>query len=273
MGIIVGLDIGGSITKIVGFAGEDLLQLTSFRASDPLASAYGGLGKFLNQNKLRLTDVDTICVTGVGASHLPATLFDRVTVPVPEFDAVGLGGLYISGKDCAIVVSMGTGTSFVSANRETGVRHIIGSGVGGGTLLGLSSRMIQMQDFETISQHAENGSLAQVDLTIGDISRQRIPGLTLDTTASNFGKVTDVATSEDLALGIINLVFQSVGTMAVLSARLEKVDTIVFTGNLVHSNGGSATLARFSELYDVQIVIPPNATYATAIGAALTACQ
>ena len=84
-------------------------------------------------------------------------------------------------------------------------------------------------------------------------------------------KVTDVATSEDL-VGI-NLVFQSVGTMAVLSARLEKVDTIVFTGNLVHSNGGSATLARFSELYDVQIVIPPNATYATAIGAALTACQ
>jgi type II pantothenate kinase len=269
MSITVGLDIGGSTTKIVGFSGGDLMNLSQVKASDPVASAYGGLGRFLEDNRLSLADIGLICVTGVGASYIEGRLFERPTYIAPEFQSVGLGGLYLAKKEEAIVVSMGTGTSFVAAHGDT-IDHVIGSGVGGGTLLGLGSRMLNVRHFDDIAQLAESGNLKNIDLAIKDISRVEIPGLSPDTTASNFGKISDLATPSDLALGIVNLVFQSVGTSAVMAARSKKLDTIVFTGNLMRVKAGHRILALFAELYHVDIIIPQAAEYATAIGAALS---
>lgn len=266
--VLVGLDVGGSITKIIGFDRGELLKEARVRASDPIASAYGALGKFLTLNDLQIDQIESIHVTGVGASYLDGQLLERETLLVPEFDAVGLGGLYAAGVDRAIVVSMGTGTSLVYADRE-GIRHIIGSGVGGGTLLGLGQVILNVRGFDSVGEMARRGDLRRIDLTVGDISRYEIPGLSDDTTASNFGKVGDHATADDLALGIVNLVFQSVGTAAVLASRLENVNRIVFTGNLLHLEKGHEVLANFSELYSVEILVPARAEYATALGAAL----
>lgn len=266
--VLIGLDVGGSITKIIGFRGETLLGEVRVQASDPVASAYGALGKFLTLNRLTLDRVDSIHATGVGASYLDEKLLECKTVIVPEFEAVGIGGLYTAGLDRAIVVSMGTGTSIVYAHGRT-IRHIIGSGVGGGTLLGLGKVILNIRDFQNIEEMAARGKLDQVDLSIGDISRHEIPGLPAATTASNFGKVGDHARPEDLALAIVNLVFQSVGTSAVLAARLEEVDKIVVTGNLLRVSKGREVLEGFSRLYSIEIVVPDKAEYATAIGAAL----
>ncbi|HZJ91338.1 MAG TPA: type II pantothenate kinase [Oscillospiraceae bacterium] len=267
-GVVIGLDIGGTTTKIVGFNNGVLLTEKLVEASDPVASAYGALGKFLRENCLKLAQVEEIRITGVGASAISGNLFDCPTRKVPEFDATGLGGLYVAGIDRAIVVSMGTGTSIVYADLE-GTRHIIGSGVGGGTLLGLADRMLQVRDFASISEMADLGSLENVDLTIGDISKEAIGDLTASTTASNFGKVNDKAKANDLALGIVNLVFQSVGTASVLSARLAGVDKVVFTGNMLRVPQGRDTLRTFSTLYNIEMIVPERAEFATAIGAAL----
>lgn len=270
-GVLIGLDVGGSITKIVGFRDGRLLRETQVQTDDPIASAYGALGKFLIINDLQLDQVGSIHATGVGSSYLDGHLLECKTIIVPEFDAVGIGGLYTAGLDRAIVVSMGTGTSMVYAEGEE-IRHIIGSGVGGGTLLGLAGVILNVRDFESIGEKAEGGDLNHIDLTIGDISRYEIPGLSADTTASNFGKVGDRATSDDLALGIVNLVFQSVGTGAVLAARLEDVDKIVFTGNLLRVDKGREVLNGFAELYAIDMIVPQYAEFATAIGASLYDC-
>ena len=267
-GVVIGLDIGGTATKIVGFNNGQLLTEKLVEASDPVASAYGALGKFLRENCLKLAQVEEIRITGVGSSAISGNLFDCPTRKIAEFDATGLGGLYVAGIDRAIVVSMGTGTSIVYADLEE-TRHIIGSGVGGGTLLGLADRMLQVRDFTSISEMADQGSLENVDLTIGDISREAIGDLTANTTASNFGKVNDKAKAKDLALGIVNLVFQSVGTASVLSARLAGVDKVVFTGNMLRVPQGRDTLKTFSVLYGIEMIIPERAEFATAIGAAL----
>lgn len=266
--ILIGLDVGGSITKIVGLGKGIQLREARVQANDPIASAYGALGKFLTLNDLRIDQIESIHATGVGASYLDGRLMECETVLVPEFDAVGLGGLYAACLDRAIVVSMGTGTSIVYADRSE-IRHIIGSGVGGGTLLGLAQVILNVRDFDSVGELANKGDLRRIDLTVGDISRYEIPGLSNDTTASNFGKVGDQATPNDLAMGIVNLVFQSVGTDAVLAAKLEKVEKIVFTGNLLHLDKGRHVLADFSQLYSVDILIPERAEYATALGAAL----
>lgn len=267
--VTVGLDIGGSTTKIIGFKNKKLLRECLVKASDPVASAYGGFGFFLKHNSLKLKDISDIRITGVGASFIEGQLFDLPTTRADEFLSVGLGGLYAAKVDEAIVVSMGTGTSFVYANRQS-VRHVIGSGVGGGTLSGLANTILNIRDIDTVTELAKDGDLSLVDLAIADISNDDIPGLTGDTTASNFGKVKDTARIEDLARGIVNLVFQFVGTAAVLAAKVKNIKTIVFTGNLIRVTPGIAVLKSFSTLYDVDIIIPKHAEFATAIGAALS---
>ncbi|NLC26230.1 MAG: type II pantothenate kinase [Fastidiosipila sp.] len=267
-GIVIGLDIGGTTTKIVGFDNGNLLTEKLVEASDPVASAYGALGKFLRENDLKLSEIEEIRTTGVGAASIVGNLFECPSRRVPEFNATGLGGLYVAGVDRAVVVSMGTGTSIVYADLEE-TMHIIGSGVGGGTLLGLADRMLQVRDFTSINEMADLGSLENVDLTIGDISCEAIGDLTANTTASNFGKVNDKANANDLALGIVNLVFQSVGTASILCARLTDVDRVVFTGNMMRVKQGRDTLKTFSILYGIDMIMPEKAEFATAIGAAL----
>jgi len=221
----------------------------------------------MDLNKLKLEDIAQIRMTGVGSSYITQDFFGIETVIADEFEAVGLGGLYISGLDESIVVSIGTGTSFVYSNKEK-TEHIIGSGVGGGSILGLSNKMFNFRDFNLISHLAENGDLTHVDLLVRDISKE-VPGLSGDATASNFGNVNDDAKPEDLASGVVNMVFQSIGTMAVLSARLKKVDNIIFVGSVVNIPQGQKSLKQFVELYGVNIVLPENARFSTAIGAAL----
>lgn len=267
-GIVIGLDIGGTTTKIVGFDNGNLLTEKLVEASDPVASAYGALGKFLRENDLKLSEIEEIRTTGVGSASIVGNLFECPSRRVPEFNATGLGGLYVAGVDRAVVVSMGTGTSIVYADLEE-TMHIIGSGVGGGTLLGLADRMLQVRDFTSINEMADLGSLENVDLTIGDISCEAIGDLTANTTASNFGKVNDKANANDLALGIVNLVFQSVGTASILCARLTDVDKVVFTGNMMRVKQGRDTLKTFSILYGIDMIMPEKAEFATAIGAAL----
>ena len=41
MGIVVGIDIGGSTTKIAAFRGEDMLVPVQISADNPVASLYG----------------------------------------------------------------------------------------------------------------------------------------------------------------------------------------------------------------------------------------
>jgi len=270
MGIIIGLDIGGSTTKIIGLRAGCLIDKELVQASDPVASAFGALGKFISKNGLNLDNIEKIMSTGVGASYLQGNLLGVPTIRTVEFRAIGLGGLYVSGLQEAVIVSMGTGTAIVKACGQD-VTHLIGSGVGGGTLLGLSNRMINVRDFNLFTEMANRGDLSHIDLTISDITKDEIPGLSPDTTASNFGKNDDAATHEDIALGIVNLVFQSVGTSAVMAAKESGIRKIVFTGNLTLVTQGTKVLQSFSSLYDVDIIVPESAEFATAIGAALSA--
>ncbi len=269
MGIVIGLDIGGSTTKIIGLSDSELISQELVKASDPIASAFGALGKFIKMHHLALADISRIMVTGVGSSHLSGDLFGIPTIKTAEYQAIGLGGLYVSGLADAVVVSMGTGTAIVRAG-PGGVDPIIGSGIGGGTLMGLARHMINIRDFRHFSELADHGDLSKIDLLIGDITTDEIPGLSADTTASNFGKVNDSVTNADLALGIVNLVYQSIGTAAVLAARLSDLRQIVFTGNLTLVATGKRVLDGFTRLYHVEILFPERAEFATAIGAALS---
>ena len=177
MKTVIGIDIGGSTTKIVGFRTDgqarELIEPLFVRATDALTSVYGAFGKFTVQNHLALSDIDRVWMTGVGSSFIDGPLYSLDCRKASEFQCVGLGGLYLSGLDEAIVVSMGTGTALIHATKQgnaTKTKYLGGTGVGGGTLLGLSRQMLGVDTIEHLEALAETGDLSKIDLRIGDIS-------------------------------------------------------------------------------------------------------
>lgn len=274
MGIIIGIDVGGSTTKICGFTddGKKLIQPLFVKATDPLASVYGAFGKFTQINDIPLENVSEVRVTGVGSSFITTDLFERKTKHVEEFNAIGLGGLHLSGLRRAIVVSMGTGTATVMADADKdSLVYLGGTGVGGGTLLGLSKKMLNMQDISLISELAETGSLDNVDLRISDITQKNIiPTLPVETTASNFGKLSDIASKGDIALGIINMIFETIGMIAVFASRSYGISDIVLTGNLAAIKQAKPTFEGLGHMFSTNFLIPDIAEFGTVIGAALT---
>ena len=270
MSVILGIDIGGTTTKIVGLTPDGgVLSALRVRAEDPITSLDGALGSYLNQNRLALGDVARVVLTGVGASYVQGDIYSLPTCQVDEFSASGMGALALSGQERAVVATMGTGTAFLWAEHSGAVRHLCGSGIGGGTLGGLCRKLVGMERFGQIKKLAEHGDLSQVDLTIQDIAQN--PAATLDPslTAANFGNLAEDASPADIAAGAVNLVLQAIGTMTVLACQCCDCKTVVLTGAMTTLSQVQANFENFERLYGIHYIIPEKATYATAIGAGL----
>ena len=274
---VIGIDVGGSTTKIVGLARDEngsvtLVSPLLVRATDPITSIYGAFGRFTAQNGLNLAEIDKVMVTGVGATHMQNPIYSLSCNIVPEFSAVGLGGLYLSGLDEAIIVSMGTGTALVHAKKEgndTSIEYLGGTGIGGGTLLGLTRKLTGVESVEHIENLCNNGNLDNIDLRVKDISKNaKITGVNENLTAANFGKVSDIATNADVALGVANLVAETIAMIAVFAARGRNVKDVVLVGNLTTINAVRSVFENLQS-FGINFIIPENASYGTAIGAAL----
>ena len=272
--VVIGIDVGGSTTKIVGFEktpeGSRLIAPQYVRASDPLTSVYGAFGKFTAENKLSLSEISRVMMTGVGSASITSPIYSLPCESVSEFYSIGLGGLYLSGLDEAIVASLGTGTAVVHAKKGGEITYLGGTGVGGGTLLGLSRLLLKMDSVEHISDLAEEGDLGNIDLRISDMAnRDRLNGMPEDMTAANFGKISDLATKADISLGVMNMVFETVGMVSLFAARSRGVKDIVMTGNLTTIPYCKTVMAKLNRMFDVNFLIPDLATYGTVIGTAL----
>ena len=269
MDIILGIDVGGSTTKVVGLdVHGNPLSMLRVRAEDQVTSLFGALGNYLSSNHLTLEDVRRVVLTGVGASYVDGNIYGLPTYRVDEFSASGAGALALSGQERAMVSTMGTGTAFLLAEKGR-VQHLCGSGIGGGTLGGLCHKLVGMERFGQIKKLALGGDLGQVDLTIGDITKN--PAATLDPTltAANFGNLAEDANCADVAAGVVNLVLQAIGTMTVLACRCCDTKTVVLTGSMTTLDQVKPNFENFERLYGIHYIIPDNATFATAIGAAL----
>ena len=277
--VVLGIDVGGSTTKIVGFrlnpdGTRQLMPPLFVRATDPITSIYGALGRYTTENQLNLTDIRRVMTTGVGSSYLSGPIYSLECQSVPEFSGVGLGGLYLSGLDEAIIVSMGTGTALVHAKRtpngSTAIDYLGGTGVGGGTLLGLTKKILGVDTIAHIEQLCEGGDLSKIDLTIKDITQQgQFSEMSANLTASNFGNLSDLADSHDIALGIANMVAETIFMMAVFAARSKGVTDIVLTGNLTTIAPIRRVFEGLADNFGVKFTIPENSSFGTVIGAAL----
>ena len=271
MGIVLGIDVGGSTTKIVGLkdAGQGqpfCFGMLQVRAADQVTSMYGAIGNLLSKHGLDLGDVKKIFLTGVGASFINEQVYGIETHKVNEFDAIGRGALSLTKLKEALVVSMGTGTAFVRAT-ESEVRHIGGSGVGGGTITGLASQFLGKSGVEAILALAKEGDLRNIDLSVSDILEAEVQSLPFDLTAANFGKIKSTASDSDVALGIINMVFETAGMLAVFALKNDTIKDVVLTGSLAVFPQAEIVLSKFKNITGLNFIIPQDAVFATALGA------
>ena len=271
---VIGIDVGGSTTKIVGFSPDrQLISPMIVKANDPVTSAYGAFGRFTVENKLSMQAIGRVMMTGVGSAFITDPIYSLPCERVSEFDSIGLGGLYLSGLDEAIVVSMGTGTAIIHSKKNadgTVTEYLGGTGVGGGTINGLAKKMLGIDSARHLEQICPGGDLSKVDLRVRDISNPALfTGINSDLTASNFGALSDLASRHDIALGIFNLVSETVAMMAIFASRSFGVSDIVLIGNLTTMEPVRAVFDNLSDAFKVRFIIPERSQFGTVIGAAL----
>lgn len=281
----VAIDFGLTNVDVVAIEDADadaidqFAMLPSERKVDPaqVHRAVAALGKGVG-------DFERISVTGGQHRRLPDRINGTLITKVGEIEAIGFGGLHLARRRMpelreALVVSAGSGTAMIAVRggvrRDVrgDARHVTGSAVGGGTLLGLSKLMIGTADPLEINALALQGDSNRVDLTLIEATGGAIGRLPADANAVNFGRAAlldraDV-TREDLAAGLVVMVGQVIAVIAINAARAEGLEQIVVVGHLVDLESVRRVLHTVAGYYGARIMVPDMPGYATAIGALL----
>lgn len=237
----VALDFGASSIKSVvgtryGILDYDLGQLTRFARSLPKGCRLKVTGG--NKRILR--------------KYLKGACF------VDERSAIGYGGLQLAGKKKATVISVGTGTCVVEADRK-GVIHKGGTGLGGGTLEGLGKQL--GFSLKALDRMALRGNAENVNLTVKDIIGGPLGRVLPKATASSFYQ--KASRKPDIAAGLVRMVAD-----AVLSIALHtKSRPIIVTGRTTELASFRKALKKSASSIKLNIIIPKKATFATAVGA------
>ncbi len=267
--MVIGIDIGCTTTKAVAAENSKIIGTVKTKAYDAITSASGALGKIIMENNIDISQIKKLIITGAGSVKIKRNIFGIETYKIDEISSIGLGGMYLAGREGIVITNIGTGTSIIEADKDK-ITHLGGTGIGGGTIVGLAKELIKSTTFDHILNLAEHGDITNVDLLIEDISDSGISFLNNKTTASNFGKMLDSANREDMAIGILNMVYQVIGMISVFAAKSRNTNNIVITGNGSKNPVGKKILEEISAIYNIGFEFPSNAEYATAIGAALS---
>ncbi len=255
--MILGLDFGSSYTDAVLMNGENIKTCTTF----------GDERLDVILFKLASVKIDKVVVTGARSKDYGYKINKIPVKKVDEINAIGLGGMFVGKKKDALVVSVGSGTAMVSCKEK--IKHIGGTPVGGKTLTGLSKLLIGTDDLSKISKFASLGNLSKVDLQLKEIYPEGIGLLPPSATASHFGNLKDQKV-EDVAAGLVNMVAQTIGTLAVFGAKAYGHKDIILTGRLTKLKMFQQIIKeRINSISDIPVVIPKNSEYATAIGAVI----
>jgi type II pantothenate kinase len=268
----ISADFGITVTDTLRKKGDELIHKMDLSSKD------------LNQERVRrlfpdidfMSNIGFLAVTGGKHLELGDYIDSTPIIHVNEIDAVGHGSMKLSGlseEESTIIVSAGSGTACIHAHKGI-FTHCSGTGVGGGTVLGLSKLLLGTTDPEEIAALAEKGDESFVDLILEDVVSGPIGQLPSDTTAVNFGKVSkeDIEYSrEDIAAGIVNLVGQTAARIATSVAMMFQATEIVVVGRAPSFVGLKNSLEQAASITGFTPHFPKNGEYASALGAMLVA--
>jgi type II pantothenate kinase len=261
----VAVDIGMTNIDLVvdGESGLQMMMLENREktADQQVRQALAHIGETLHPGM-------QIGVTGGRYRDLGDELDGLKILKVDEMQALGLGGLALSGLSSSLVVSAGTGVAMVAASPE-GIKHITGSAVGGGTLLGLSKWLLGTNDVEEIEALALAGDASAVDIMLSEAVGGQVGRLPAKANAVNLGKLgsEDEFSRENLAAGLVRLVAQVISVIAINASNAVGLSDIVLVGHLMDLESFRKEIQLVGEFYNRVFTIPENPGFGTAVGA------
>lgn len=293
---MLGVDLGSSLVKLALIEDDGTIKFHHFRTKFELIKAF-----FSNEGEDTLKKFAPNGIKAIGTVGAGGVKFRSFLETIPnicekngdemESNAYAIayllkqsidksqirvfGGNGVIGDDY-IIASMGTGTAFTVVHKGQKMRHVSGSGLGGGTLLALANLTIGVNDFDKLCKLAAQGDSNKLDLLIKDIAGSDY-GTTLkaDVIASSLAKAAwmeERPEDKDIAAGILATVSFALGAHIASCCVSEKVSTVVFVGGFLDIDGIiSHNLMRSINLFhpEITLIVPKNFHYMGALGTAL----
>lgn len=268
--MLLGIDIGYSSTKIVVLEKDNIVYKYLFERISKTE-----LEKFVMQLLKRYKKINKIGITGSKSRFMKHDFGKIKTTYIGEISAICRGGMFLApGKreknSQGLVVSCGTGTCITFSGKKAKPRHLGGTGVGGGTILGLSKIMLKTEDIRKIEGLSKKGSLSNIDLSVGDIVGSSIGLLPENMTASNFGKIKS-RRKEDIAKAILNLAAEVIASASIFAAKSIRQKTVYLCGRTVTIDYVYNRINALGSLFKTRFIKVSYPEYAIAVGAALIA--
>lgn len=233
---VIGIDAGGTLTKVAYLDEHNELILTTFPSND-LQSVKDWI--------LSNPDIEDIGVTGGRTEQLLDVIKRMKSIHyIVEFEATLKGVRFLLKKEGhhferSMITNVGTGTSIHYMEGNTDIR-VGGTGIGGGTLIGLSALTTGITDYNVIREMASKGNREDIDLRVRDIYQGMDTPIDGDLTASNFGKVgitEDIKQQpEDILATVQGLVGEVITTLSIQYAEEKNAQHIVYIGSTLSNN-------------------------------------
>ncbi|HAM79654.1 MAG TPA: type II pantothenate kinase [Ornithinibacillus sp.] len=263
----IGIDAGGSLVKIA-YHEQEKIHIKTF-SNHELDQAISWLSPFLSDA--------IVYATGGKAGHFKNINSNTCHI-VEEFRAVTKGSRYLLQEEKGIqgeefiLVNIGTGTSIFHVTEDS-YERVLGSGIGGGTLMGLGHLITGKTDFHLFTSLALKGDNRNSDLLVRDIYAPDEPPIFGDLTAANFGKahLNKAATEQDYLASVMHLIGETIVLLAGQAATKKQVKRIVFVGSTLTNNKPLQTvLTSFHKALAYDPIFLEKGSHAGAIGALLS---
>ncbi len=267
--LVLGVDCGATLTDAVLLRGKKILKKASIESIG--VQSPRALENFLQKN-FPLEKVGKIALTG-GGKNAPDCVCGIAAEKVNELDAIAKGSRFLSKKEKFLVANIGTGTPLLFVEGKKW-RHLGGTGVGGGTIAGLGKLLLNASPLE-VEKLALKGTNS-LDLSVNDVVGGGIGVVPANATASNYGKLPLFGgrspKREDVAWSLLNMVAEVIARMIVLAAKQLRCEReIVVAGRVAENPVVAQRMAAVGKMFGCKIIVPKNAAFCTAVGAALSA--
>ncbi|MBD8025170.1 type II pantothenate kinase [Ureibacillus sp. Re31] len=267
---VIGIDAGGTLTKLAYINEQNEMAFEIFPSND-----FSKVKTWLEKHP----HIEEIGLTGGRTKQLLNVLKTMKSIQyLVEFEATFKGVKYLlnkSGYDIenAIISNIGTGTSIHYMEGYSHIR-VGGTGIGGGTLTGLSTIMTGVSDFNEITSNAALGSRENIDLFVKDIFQGMEPPIEGHLTASNFGNVSILKDTKyeikDLLATIQGLVGEVITTLSIQFAEEKKANEIIYIGSTLTNNEHlKEVISNYTILKKHKPVFLDDCGFTGAIGALL----
>lgn len=258
----IGIDAGGTLIKVVYEERERMRY--KFYPISQLDSVIGWIKVISPAGKIALT--------GGKAIYLQRNYFPNAIL-VPEFNATCNGARFLltgegNTMETYILVNIGTGTSWFFINGENQER-ILGSGIGGGTFMGLGELLTGEKDFSELVLLAASGNKTKVDLSVSDIYMGEATPVEGHLTASNFAKgIKENQSHEDMMASLTNMIAETIVLLTLQAATIHKSHNVVYMGSTFSGNDPlKKVLESYKGMLGMKTCFLTNGQYCGALGA------